>query len=347
LTKRHGGRKRTRDENAALRPLKRKNERGREVEADDIVTQDTFTEQVEEDLGSWLEFMSSEISMEPLELSTTSHDGTFELSDVWTSGDLPVIMEQGRTPSPGPTQAWALTSRRPDGSQNFLETISPYSPIGLLNFSLDSNILADHLRKIYNTILTACSSSFLSYGCNIFSTGRRYWFEDSTQLKPSVTFEMESDIFGALTEGGQSPLWMEKSLRGHFTGGSTPHAFDCMRTDNATTRDIMHRMTPLGVVRFLDHFGDIYDNKLDSTDHERSNTVIKGLLHAFSTEWMASARSNSSITGMRDDGIESSGSTALGIAELRLITDLGSKAYLETWYKARSSLLRYRSIKSF
>jgi len=153
---------------------------------------------------------------------------------------------------------------------------------------------------------------------------------------------MESDIFDALVEGAKSPLWLQNPLQGHFSAQAVSASSPC--ADGRSPRDIMTRLTPLGVVRFLDHFGDLYGNRLDPTDHEKSDAVLKDVLHAFSTQWMASARFNPSTTTTLNATAEAN---ATGLIDAREVTDLGSSAYLETWYKARSSISQYSCIKSF
>jgi hypothetical protein len=294
----------------------------------------------DQDLGPWMNVLSSDMHVDP---NLKPCDLSFGPSDLCAFSvpleDPSDQIEEIISAASHSTQINGVDLSDWKREEKSLEDLSPYSPIGLLNFSLDANIMADHLRKIYNTILTVCSSSFLSYGCNLFSTGRRYWFEDSTNLKPSVTFEMESDIFDSFTESSKSPLWRQSPPRDLFSQFPKPENYARANDTSKPRHDIMYRMTPVGNVRFLDHFGELYGNRLDQTDHEKSDIVLRDVIRAFSTQWMASARYNPSDTCM--------GGRFTRATESRDVTDLGSNAYLETWFKAQSSIQRYRSIKSF
>lgn len=294
----------------------------------------------DQDLRSWMNVHASDTQADP---SFHPSDLSFGPSDVCAFSvpwEDPSDQIEEVVPSVSQsTQIIGLDRQRWKRDEISRESLSPYSPIGLLNFSLDSNTMADQLRKIYNTILSVCSSSFLSYGCNLFSIGRRYWFEDFANLKPSITLEMESDIFDAFTESSKSPLWRQSPPRDHVSRFPKPENYARANNGSKPVHDIMYGMTQLGNVRFLDHFSELYGNRLDQTDHEKSDIVLRDVMIAFSAQWMASAQYNPSASAT--DGISTSPT------ESREATDLGSNAYLDAWFKAQAGIQRYRSIRSF
>lgn len=266
-----------------------------------------------------------------------------ELWDIpMPSGSLTSTTDQSQPTPQTLSQPHEMARLGPVHEQICVTMLSPYSPMSLLNFTLETNILSGLLCKISNTILTMSCSSFLSHGCNLFSKRRRYWFEDSTHLSPSITFEMESDIFGSPTESGNLPAWnrrvpqepsLQHSMRAHDSGAELQ-----------APKDITHRLTPLGVIRFLDHFGSIYGNSLSPVVHDQCDTVLTDVLRVFAIQWMSSKRR--SPEHFSEDSTQS-GALFLGSTNPEEISDLGSKAYAEAWYKARSSIEQTRMIRSF
>ena len=52
-------------------------------------------------------------------------------------------------------------------------------------------------------------------------------------------------------------------------------------------KDAGHSMTVLGTVRFLDHFSDLYGNRLTLTARRQSDAALKAVLRAFSLQWLS------------------------------------------------------------
>ncbi|KAL4898331.1 hypothetical protein BDV59DRAFT_3161 [Aspergillus ambiguus] len=83
-------------------------------------------------------------------------------------------------------------------------------------------------------------------------------------------------------------------------------------------------MTMLGVVRFLDHFCDLYGNRLSRSERRQSDAVLKSVLRTFSLQWMPS--------------------------ETRTRCDSTTILFTEAWLQARSllqdalHLLSYRAL---
>jgi hypothetical protein len=54
----------------------------------------------------------------------------------------------------------------------------------------------------------------------------------------------------------------------------------CYRPSRITAH-FSQKVTPVGVVRFLDNFGDLYDNRLDLLAHQRSEMILEKVMRAF------------------------------------------------------------------
>ncbi|OJJ07013.1 hypothetical protein ASPVEDRAFT_154935 [Aspergillus versicolor CBS 583.65] len=166
---------------------------------------------------------------------------------------------------------------------------SPNSPIYLLNTKVDATILEGRLSCIHNAIVTGCASRFVDFECNLYATASRYQLGDEHSPQSS----------GLSTPAGSA----EKELAVQVTPSRAGF-----------------QMTSLGVVRFLDHFGGLYGNRLSQSDKKLSAKALKAVLRAFSMQWLSTE----------------SGSM-----------DSLNNAYHDTWFEARSILQSAQSIKSF
>lgn len=174
-------------------------------------------------------------------------------------------------------------------SQSFVG--SSNSPIYLLNTKVDATILEDRLAHIHNAIVTGCASRFVDFDCNLYATASRYQLDGDELHSPQSS--------GLSTAAGSA----EKQLAVQVTPSRAGF-----------------QMTPLGVVRFLDHFGGLYGNRLSQSDKKLSAKALKAVLRAFSMQWL------------------STGDEAVGSL---------NNAYRDTWFEARSTLQSAQSIKSF
>ncbi|KAK9853462.1 Alpha/beta hydrolase family-domain-containing protein [Penicillium brevicompactum] len=142
--------------------------------------------------------------------------------------------------------------------------VSFNSPIYLLNSGIDAKILGDRLTRIYEAIATSSASRFLEYDCNLYPSKNRYRIGESTSSSLNG-----SALALPSTESNASPL-------GHVD--STP-----LQDETA------QQISLLGSVRFLDHFGDFYGNRLSTAARKRSDETLKAVLRAFSMQWLPSS----------------------------------------------------------
>ena len=66
-----------------------------------------------------------------------------------------------------------------------IASISPTSPINLLNASVEANGIKQELGRIYETVMAIATSSFLSHGSNPFATKWIYHFEGTPPFRHS------------------------------------------------------------------------------------------------------------------------------------------------------------------
>lgn len=97
-------------------------------------------------------------------------------------------------------------------------------------------------------------------------------------------------------------------------------------------------MTILGTIRFLDHFSDLYGNRLTVSARRKSDAVLKAVLRAFSLQWLSSA---DSPTGVQ--------STTNYNSPIGRDTPRNSPmdAFYDSWFQARSLIKNALSVQSF
>ena len=127
---------------------------------------------------------------------------------------------------------------------------SPRSPIHLLNSGLNANILDGRLIKIYEAILTGSAARFLDYETNLFAKG----------VRSQIQGKNPQNSHGP-TPGGKRPLpaiefeptTSDLDLSGYFIP---------LTDTSASVQSRSCNMTVVGCARFLDHFADLYGNRL-------------------------------------------------------------------------------------
>lgn len=187
------------------------------------------------------------------------------------------------------------------------------SPVYLLNSKMNSNILDNRLCGIYETIVNGSASRFLDHASNLYATGRRYRIEDSRPGTPQKCSPSPSS--GSFFQ---------------LQHNRTRHS-----SVNATRPDDSFGMTLLGCIRFLDHFGDLYDNKMSPASRRQSDSALKAVLRVFSLQWLPSSGSGleNNLTGV-SNGQGPSSDSSLDI-------------YTDAWFRARNRLRDAKSAHSF
>ena len=198
---------------------------------------------------------------------------------------------------------------------NSIVGLSFKSPISLLNSAIDAQILGDRLTRIYEAIATPSASRFLDYDCNLYP--------------PKIRYRI---IWGVcMGSNGSSPA----------ASGTKSHAGPHNHTDSMPTHDeIGHEISLLGSVRFLDHFGDLYGNRLKPAARKQSDKALKAVLRACSVQWPPSAPETYEL------GLHPGTSPSSRGLELRE-NDSSLNSFIDAWIQARSLLLETKDIRSF
>ncbi|KAB8226261.1 Alpha/beta hydrolase family-domain-containing protein [Aspergillus novoparasiticus] len=205
------------------------------------------------------------------------------------------------------------------------------SPVYLLNSKLNATILEECLARIHDTIVTGCASRFIGYECNLYKPGHRYQLEEDGSDRPQGQKPVQLDPIS--TENlPKTPSSISQSDMSLITSGPSS------QQPGSMAQDISHRMTILGTIRFLDHFSDLYGNRLTVSARKKSDAVLKAVLRAFSLQWLSSA--DSSI------GVQS---TTNYNSPIGRDTPRNSPmdAFYDSWFQARSLINNALSVQSF
>ncbi|KAK6829032.1 hypothetical protein RU639_003170 [Aspergillus parasiticus] len=205
------------------------------------------------------------------------------------------------------------------------------SPVYLLNSKLNATILEECLSRIHDTIVTGCASRFIGYECNLYKPGHRYQLEEDGSDRPQGQRPVQ--LAPISTENlPKTPSSISQPDMSLITSGPSP------QQPGSMAQDISHRMTILGTIRFLDHFSDLYGNRLTVSARKKSDAVLKAVLRAFSLQWLSSA--DSSI------GVQS---TTNYNSPIGRDTPRNSPmdAFYDSWFQARSLINNVLSVQSF
>jgi hypothetical protein len=97
-------------------------------------------------------------------------------------------------------------------------------------------------------------------------------------------------------------------------------------------------MTIIGTVRFLDHFSDLYGNRLDGVAQRQSDAVLKAVLRAFSLQWL-------SPTGHASEVQLTTNGNSIGGRETT--SDSLVNAFYDSWFHARALIRDSLHVPSF
>jgi hypothetical protein len=101
------------------------------------------------------------------------------------------------------------------------------------------------------------------------------------------------------------------------------------------------KMTLLGCIRFLDHFSDLYGNRLSPMARRQSDRALKAVLRAFSLQWLPSSRSS------LEHGASLDLSSTGFLNGEPLSSNSSLEIYTDAWFRARSILKDVHSVRSF
>ncbi|CAI7601881.1 unnamed protein product [Penicillium glandicola] len=266
-------------------------------------------------LAAWLNLDYDEIVADSVNLFSTNLEPSTSLIALGSDYIAPAesLREGQRTAST--SQLTLLHGGQNLQSNNHRPTVglSFNSPIYLLNSGIDAKIFGDRLARIYDAIATASASRFLDYDCNLYATGNRYRLGESESGSSNGSAPARSTV--------------------DATTISSRYGFP------VSSQAMPYEISLLGSVRFLDHLGDLYGNRLNSAARKKSDEVFKAVLLAFSMQWLPSSPSLE-VTSAYDHVPQNSRSREAG-------DDCSLNAFIDAWVRARSLLNDAHDVRSF
>lgn len=248
----------------------------------------------------------------------------------------PAALNSNISPSPQNEQRLPLVSMGSQAMQHtfpfqreFVPGSSPHSPIHLLNSGLNANILDGRLIKIYEAILTGSAARFLNYETNLFATGVRYQIQgnnpqNSHGPRPGGKRPLPAIEFG--------PTISNLDLSGSLVP---------LTDTSASVQSRSYNMTVVGCARFLDHFADLYGNRLSKSSKMKSDRALKAALRVFALQWLPIVDSEEArMTAFNDTSIAN-------LHEESQHRKGFYQVYKDAWHQARSAINEASSVRSF
>jgi hypothetical protein len=275
---------------------------------------------VQDDLAAWLNFDIEHSFNDNVALPLTDGLNAGEHPPSFPGSTKEVEAGQGRH--------LALLPDRPPGMQTsqyradaiFGSTIR--SPVHLLNSKIDARMLDERSIRILDTIVTGSANRFLDYECNLYATKTRYQIESSSSHSSQGSSPAGWNALMGVTTT-ESPVTSPESAQASLI--PTQDLKEAMTRALVPQQDDDLKMTLLGCARFLDHFGDIYGNRLSPNDRKRSDAALKSVVRAFALQWLPKEN----------------------VQERQPMRNTSLDVYTDAWHQARSSLNDAQSVRSF
>ncbi|KAJ9244947.1 hypothetical protein DTO169E5_1328 [Paecilomyces variotii] len=148
----------------------------------------------------------------------------------------------------------------------------------------------------------------------MYAGGHRYLIEETEFHRPELSPAMKSTSYLAMpSPSEQFPQ-------------STESANLALSSPNDG-----YKMTVWGAFQFLDHFSDLYGNRLSKKARKQSEEILREVIRVSSLQWLPESGASSEMGSLSSQGPR----------------DASSNAYADSWYRARSLVRDAESIRSF
>lgn len=199
-------------------------------------------------------------------------------------------------------------------------------PALLLSSSLSDNMVGEVLARVYNSIIARNSMRWLRFDANPYASSSPYKLL-SNDLRPTTPA-------GSGHSNALSNFYPDHS--------ATIQEFTAIEPYDRHNPPKMTNQKPplslLGAVRFLDHFSDLYGNRLGNHGRKMSDSAIKATLTAYSMQWLpaqpnpqprqcSERRSFQNFWNQQGPPIET--------------------VYCQTWNRAKDTIEKAHGLKSF
>lgn len=295
---------------------------------------DSATADAQDDFAAWLNFDIDNYFANDLHSLATTEPEVIDSEALSNS-------QSDMRFAPFPNGLGTVRHNFPCGT-GYVPGSSPCSPVHLLNSKLSSRVLDERLISIFDAILTGSAARFLDCGTNLYATEIRYQIESSSPKSSDEPTSAEMTILPIpgvdLPDSYQHENISPESLSNTSGQIQTRRALGFSREE---TFEEAHRMTIVGCVRFLDHFGDLYGNRLNQFAKTKSDSAFKAALRVFALQWLPNTGSGLGRWAPLGD---------LSIAKFQgkqPLRDSSGNLYTDAWYQARLAINEAKSVRSF
>lgn len=214
------------------------------------------------------------------------------------------------------------------------------SPVHLLSSSWEAMLLTEHFARIYQTITAGTASIFLDYDCNLYTDRYRYRFDFAI---PSHSYNPSFTALSVIPHDPTSVPFTPRTSPSEIVNRapSRPRtASSRLSTQLPRMHETIRTITILGAVRFLDHFRDLYGNRLSPSTKSQSDDVLKAVLRTFSFQWLATSNSTPEFRVSNSTDFDFTPSTSQQPPQPSL-------AFVDTWVRTRSLIKNAQPVTSF
>ena len=206
------------------------------------------------------------------------------------------------------------------------------SPIKLLNSSFTANLVGASLDDTYRSMIYGMESRYLAYACNPFASSHNYCFSEENQ-------HMSPSELGTQSLAPQAPRDPNASNHALQSFSNTPNPsvlFDFFNLPGSPkiSEQEVTKVTFVGLARFLDHFSNLYGNKLDRQTRKENEYALVAAQQAFALQWSPC------------DTLRTKSSISASTHQKYPLTN-NSQIFAASWFSVRSRILDIKPHRSF
>lgn len=220
---------------------------------------------------------------------------------------------------------------------SILTSLTLSNPVQQLNASVTALTFNRILTGLYHKIQDGASSRFLTHGCDSVSGITLQGLRDNDLVdSPNANLNLDAEQpecgiiqSTAVTSDGQVHLSVHSSAKKH-------HPF---RPSRVISDNQNQKVTMIGLVHFLDRFGEIYQTKPSLGSPEESVRLLNTVIQAFSMQWLPVPKSSAAQSELESFHNESFG--------IQPSSSPQTDAYTRAWLHARRCLRETKSRQTF
>ncbi|OAL21175.1 hypothetical protein AYO22_08138 [Fonsecaea multimorphosa] len=208
------------------------------------------------------------------------------------------------------------------------------SPIHLLNSSVEIQRINQSLGEVYNSMMSGIAIRYLDYNCNLFAGSYKYSFDPDQSNPSTLDIKGGQSVVNMLTPSWKKAVGDTNSLQND----------DCIAPEKVAKQ--INKVTMLGVARFLDNFGALYNNVIDQKTRSQTERTLIAVLQAFALQFAPSRQADGPLAWLFENPQGGSQCSTSGPMPGDRSTN-SQHVFTAAWFNAHSHLVSSRKTRSF